>query len=479
MDTLGISGMAATMPMMEHAENTLAVPPLVENRVLQWFCRAAQNYADGSGIHDEAAEKLGDLQATLTNLRGLAILCRLAILGHPHSFARVIDEMHCIAVDFPTGSLEEDEGEGEFCEDEPDDRTQFAAAIDLFAGAAFVCKDDPCRRDRLIVGLVRAIEDAMAFPVTYAAEAAAFLGESGQLAPAHASIVIGNATRRLVDGDRKCAPRLPAEVRGRLRRLARQWMRANPVTAFFAAVAGPRVRRVVHWEGPERERPDDARIGDPVTLLLECGAEGKEGDAADDAGGANLHGFGVVFCPHQPAAVIRIVENGLQVRVPEGACTGPIAVIKTAPDFAPVWTVLGQFVRQYLPELSASVFGYVRMDLWCYPFAFGRPILEIMRSPRNATAAAFTPTGRLTGDQSVAVGDTVAIHYQVNPAGSDAGVPVRITAAGGVVTPGARPGVLLYRPTAPGNSPVELAWGNLKVSVPVSVTAVAAGRGAR
>jgi hypothetical protein len=478
---MGPPGMAASMPMMEHAENTLAVPPLVENRVLQWFCRAVQDCADRSGFHDEAAAKLGDLQAALTNLRNLAILCRLAILGHPQSFARVVDEMHCIAVDFPSDPFEDHEAAGEFCEDEPDDRTQLAAAIDLFAGAAFVCKDDPCRRDRFIIGLVRAIENAMSFPVAYSTEAAAYLGTgTGELAPAHASIVIGNATRRLMESDQKCAPRVPAEVRVRLRRLARQWMRDNPVTAFFAAVSGPKVRRIVHWEDPARTRPDDARVGDPVTLLLDCNTEDrKEGGAPDDTCGASLQGLGVMFCPHQPAAVVRIVENGLEVRVPERACTGPIAVIQKAPDFAPVWTVLGQYVQQYLPELSASVFGYVRMDLWCYPFAFGRPILEIMETPREATVAAFAPTGRLAAGKSVAVGDTVAIHYSVSPAGSDTGVPVSITAPGGVVTPGARPGVLLYRTTAPGNTPVELAWGKLKVSVPISVTAVARGRGTR
>jgi hypothetical protein len=479
MGTPGMSGMSATMPMMEHAENTLAVPPLVEDRVLLWFCRAVQGYADGSDLHDEAAAKLSDLKAALTNLRNLAILCRLAILGHPHSFARVIDEMHCIAVDFPSGPLDDHEGDGEFCEDEPDNRTQLAAAIDLFAGAAFVCKDDPCRRDRFIIGLIRAIEDVMAFPVTYSAEAAAYVGEgTGELSPAHASIVIGNATRRLIESDQKCAPRVPAEVRLRLRRLARQWMWANPVTAFLAAVSGPKVHRIVHWEDPARDQPDDARVGDPVTLLLACSTEDKrEGDAPDDTCGASLQGLGVMFCPHQPAAVVRIVENGLEVRVPERACTGPIAVVQKTPDFAPVRTILGQYVQQYLSELSASVFGYVRMDVWCYPFAFGHPILEIMQAPIDATVAAFTPAGRLTNDKSVAVGDTVAIHYSVNPSGSDTGVPMSVTAPGGVVTPGARPGVLLYRPTAPGNTPVDLAWGNLKVSVPVSVKVAAPGRG--
>jgi hypothetical protein len=199
----GSSGMPSGMTLMEHPENTLAVPPLVDEQVLMQFCQAIQIYADGAGMHNEAAEKLRNLQATLANLRNPAKLCRFAILDHPFAFARVIDEMHCLSVDFPSDPLEEqDDGVGEFQEDEPDNRVQLAAAVDLFAGAAFVSKDNHCQRDRFIVGIVRAIEDAIAFPVTFAAEAARYVGqETTEFSSEYASIVIGNATQRLIESD--------------------------------------------------------------------------------------------------------------------------------------------------------------------------------------------------------------------------------------------------------------------------------------
>ena len=465
----GMSSTPAPMSVMEHPENTLSVPPLVDEQVLAYFCEAAQSYADSRGSHDEAAEKLRDLRARLDNLQNLATLCRLAIVGHPHSFARVVDEMYCLSVDFPSHALDKNL-DGEFCEDEIDERVQLAAAIDLFAGAAFVSKDDPDQRDRFIVGIVRAIEDAIAFPVTYAAEAAAYVGQgTGTTAPLQASIVIANATQRLLEGDRKCVPRAPAEIRARLERLAHKWICDNPVTKFFEVISGPRVCRIVHWEDPQRDRPDDARIGDPVTLLLQPRRQDAMSDSQDDMCGEGLRDLGVVFCPHQPAQVVRVVENGLQVRVPEGACTGPIAVVQHAPDFEKVWQLLWEYAQQYQAEVFSSVFAVVRMDVWAYPFAFRGPILEIQQTLKDAVVA-FTSAGPLAEGQSVAPGDTIAIHYSVTPPGSDAGASVSVNAPGGVVTRGARPGVLLYRPTTPGNTPVELTWGNFKATVPINVT---------
>jgi hypothetical protein len=468
------SGMSGAMPMMEHPENTLAVPPLVSQQVLDQFCRAVQRYAEGAGCESEAAAKLRDLKAALTGLQNLAMLCRMAIVGMPHAFARVVDEMQCVAVDFPSDPLER--CDGEFCEDEPDDRTQLVAAVDLFAGAAFISKDDPGRRDRLIIGIVRAIEDAIAFPVTFSAEAAAYLGvPASRLSPAYASVVIANAAQRLIASDQKCVPRPPVEICQRLRRLARQWMRGNPVTAFLDVLSGPKVHRIVHWKDPERGQPDDALVGDAVTLLLARRAGDAAGEADDDTCGADLRGLGVMFCPHQPAAVVGIVEDGLEVRVPPLACTGPIAVVRSAPDFMPVCKLLAEFAVQYPAEMAASVFARVRMDTWCYPFAFGRPILEVKQMPTDATFAIFAKTGLLARDASVAVGDTVAIHYRVKPPGSEVNAPLSVNAPGGTVTAGARPGLLLYRPTAPGNTPVELSWGKLKVAVPVNVKAATRG----
>ena len=337
---------------------------------------------------------------------------------------RVVDEMYCISVDFPAGPLEVDRHE-EFCEDEQDTRVDFTAALDLFAGAAFVSKNDRQQRDAFVVALVRAIEAAMAFPVTYSVEAATFIGKGcGEISPLHASIVIANATRRLLAGDYLCIPRAPRDLRGRLEHLARHWMQSNPVTTFFNEVSGPRLRHIVHWEDPSRTQPDDARIGDPVTLLLErwggCGDEAPapsttgsmfypggamsgattsmmstpmrdapavsdtntpvQVDAYGDSCGDDLRGLSVMFCPHQPAPVVRLVRDGLEVRVPEGAVTGPVAVVRSKPDFTKVGTVIDDYFRRYPTEMNASIFGMVRMDTWAWPFAFGRPILEIMAS---------------------------------------------------------------------------------------------------
>ena len=418
---------ANPMLMMEHAENTLGVPPLVNPGVLLDFCQAVQRYGESIGAQDEVAAKVRVLQATLGDLRNLGVMSRFATLGHPHSFARVLDEMYCISVDFPTGPLEIDR-DGEFCEDELDSRVDLTAALDLFAGASFVSKDDRAQRDAFVLSLVRAIEAAIAFPVTYSVEASTFIGKgTGEISPLHASIVIANATRRLLQGDYLCIPRAPRDLRGRLEHMARHWMRSNPVTTFFDVVSGPQLRRIVHWEDPTRTQPDDAHVGDPVTLLLdrhrrrgdEAGSQtggatssmrGNDGklaataasmtatspmgamafsdsttmqdqvDAYGDPCGDDLRGLSVMFCPHQPAVVLRLVQDGLEVRVPEGAVTGPIAVVHSKPDFTKVGAVIDDYFRRYPTEMNASIFGMVRMDMWAWPFAFGRPILEIMAS---------------------------------------------------------------------------------------------------
>jgi hypothetical protein len=460
-----MQGKPAMMSVMEHPEDTTAVPPLVDQRVLMQFCQAVQMYADVQGLHEAVAKKLSELQAYLAVLADVAALCRLAILGVPHAFARVVDEMNCIAVDYPAEPLEEENWDGEFCEDESDDRVQLAAAIDLLAGAAFVSKDDSCQRDRFIIGVIRAIENAIAFPVVFCAEAAAYVrqGEdAGGLVPLEASAVIAIATRRLLEGDQACVPRVPAGIRRRLETLARRWMRGNPVTTFLEVLSGPAVRQIVLWEDPRRERPDGALAGDPVTLLLRT-----DRGEADDRRCERLREHRAMFCPHQPAEIIRVIDDGLQVRVPEQARTGPVAVIRQAPDFRTVWDLLVEFGRAYPAEMSGSIFGLVRMDVWCYPLAFRGPILEIANTPQSATADAFTLAGLLGRDQPVMVGQTVAIHYRVSPAGSEAGAPLRVSAPGGMVNPGPAPGVLFYRPQQPGPNPVELTWGGVTVSVPI------------
>jgi hypothetical protein len=374
---------SSSTPMMEHPEDVIAVPALVDERVLLRFCKAVQSCADGLGLHDKAAVKLRFLQSRLDNLCGLASLCRLAIAGHPRSLARVIDEMYCLSVDFPSDPLE-NLGEGEANEDEPDERVILSAAVDLFAGASFVSKDKPAQRDAFIIGIVRAIEDAIAFPVTFSSEAATYIGEGdGTQSPLHASIVIANATQRLIESDQKCVPSAPLEIRRRLECIARKWMHKNPVDEFFSAVSGPRLSRIVHWEDPKRDRPDDARVGDPVTLLVQERSRKNEEMPDDECGSDNLKDYGVMFCPHTPAPVVRVVDDGLQVRVPENSRTGPIAIVKKEPDFSQAKSLIADYAAQFPVEWNSSIFASVRMDIWAFPDAFGPPILEIMPSPKE------------------------------------------------------------------------------------------------
>lgn len=370
------------MPMMEHPDTTVSALPLVDSRVVLYFCNAVQAYAAATGAAEDVAPRVRTLRARLDNLRDLASLCRLAIVGDPYSFARVIDELACLVADFPADPLETLAGSSEVHEDEPDDRVLLGAVIDLFAGATFVSKGRPEQRDRFIVAIVRAIEAAMAFPVTFWLEAATYVGDGdGSVQPLHARLVIANATQRLTDGDAACRPRLPMSIRRRLYCIARAWMRENPVDAFFAAVSGPQVRDIVHWEDPARERPDDARVGDPVTLLVERPA-GDDGCCSDPLGGCV-----VMFSPHAPASVIRTVRGGLEVRVPEGSRTGPIAVLVSDPDFAPVKALIARFTACFPAEWSQSVFASVRMDVWAFPTAFGPPVLEILRDDKETTQA--------------------------------------------------------------------------------------------
>jgi hypothetical protein len=98
-----------------------------------------------------------------------------------------------------------------------------------------------------------------------------------------------------------------------------------------------------------------------------------------------------MFSPHAPAPVVRVVDDGLQVLVPEGSRTGPIAVIKKTPDFAGVKSLIAGYADQFPIEWSLSVFSSVRMDRWAFPDAFGLPILEILWGV-GTCAALDTPT---------------------------------------------------------------------------------------
>jgi hypothetical protein len=466
------NAMSTTMPMMEHAENTIAVPPLVDDDVLQRFCLAVQAYADGSGLTSRIADRLFNLRAKLANLKNLATLCRFAVLGHPNAFHRLDDELYCIAEDFPCDPIEIDDCCCGGCDDEPEPGIDLTAAVDLFAGAAFVCNDDLCRRDRYIIGIVRAIEDAVSFPSVYSAEAAAYLDpDNGELAPQFVAIVIGNAAGRLVEGDQRCVPRLPRSIRHRLRCLAVRWMRANPVTEFLKALSGPKIKRILRWQETGREAQcSPAHFGDPLILLLKPDNGADKAEVMDATPCCeDLQNLGVMFCPHQPAQVVGASQDALEVRVPEGAVTGPIAVVPKVPDFSPVWTILHQYVKCNLPEMSGSVFANVRMDVWCYPFAFGPPCLAIVSSLAQFAPAVFGEHGRLNHGDVVAVGENVAFHLGTAFSPNDARSPISMTAIGGVVTTTGRPGVLLFRATKAGNGSVAISRAYEKIVVPIKV----------
>jgi hypothetical protein len=157
-------------------------------------------------------------------------------------------------------------------------------------------------------------------------------------------------------------------------------MEKNPVTQFLECISGPRVRHIVRWEDPRNQRPDDAQPGDRVTVLVHQ-------DRGENNEGRRLSELGVMFCPHQPAPVVRTVDDGLQVLVPELARTGPVAVIVKVPDFSGVQATLQAYADKYVLSWALSIFGYSRIDTWAYPYAFSPPILEIGSSkPREQDA---------------------------------------------------------------------------------------------
>lgn len=456
------SNNADSMAPMEEVADTTYVPPLVDETALAQFCQAIQTYADSQSLHDAAAEKLALLQLQLSNLRNMASLAVLALVGHPLSFARLEDELLCLVDNFPCEKLEPDAEAEKCCEGSSNQLVLLAAAVDLFAGAAFLWKDDLPRRDRAILAIVRAIENAIAFPATFAPEAAVFLGVGNvDLSPTHAALVIANATERLLDCTRPCTPRGPRDVRRRLVGLALAWMEANPVTAFFEAIAGPKIHCIVRWQADTGEPPADTReipgpvrIGDTLTVLV-C----EERD---------LERYGVMFTPRQPAPDALVVRAGFQVRVPQQSRTGPVIVVPKKPDFDCVSQLLTRYQQLYPDEINSSVFVLARIDTWAFPIAYRHPCVTISAQPTSATSTVFTTTGPLADGQAIAVGQTVSIQYQI-PTGADANTPPTITAQGGSITRTGRPDVLLFCPSAPGAASLDLTWGSTTVSVPINV----------
>jgi hypothetical protein len=407
-----------------------------------------QAHANASGMHDEAKHALHLLRGRLDDLRALAKLCRYAISGTPHAVARLRDALECLAADHPHGRLPTEIATPPTSDRATGSDIHFAAAFDLFAGAAFVSKDDDARRDRYIAAIVEAVTAAMAFPLGYAREAATYLGESAELPTSYAAVVIANATERLIEDKSACAPALPRATRTHVAILARSWVESNPVTAMFAVLGGPKVTDIVL----EPNAQGRVRPGDVITLVLEAGA--------------NLADLGVMFCPHEPADVKSREHGRLRVKVPRRAATGPVAIVKKA-AFAPLLAVYDDYLKRFPHEIGNSIFRVAPMNTWAFPSAFGGPDVHIDTPVERVVIAAFGARGRLRAGDRVPIGQHVAIHYRAMPAGSAAGRPPAIHAPGGTIARGARPDVVLYRPAKLGEARVEIGWDDVKASVTI------------
>jgi hypothetical protein len=442
------------MPGMEHAQDTVGVPPLVDDRVLSTFCRAIRKYADEQGVGARADTQLGAMQARLQGLVDLASLCRYAVLGDRRSVARVLDELECLAVDFPSEPLTPQPATAAVLS-APDARTQLAAAVDLVAGAAFVSAGEPEQLQRLVIGIVRAIESSVAFPLAVSEEAATFVGEGdGTVAPREAAIAVANIAQRFLENDVNCAPAVPAGFCQRLEVLGSRWIAANPVSTLLdAMLEGMPANAIASIS------PGTANVGDAVTLQL-SGA----GDIPADAL--------VMFCPHQPAEIVSSLDHRMHVVIPECAHSGPLAVVRKPAQEAldNVATMELSFRADYPVEWALSVFSFVPLRSWAYPAAFSKaPRIDVAQTPVSASVAVFDDAGRRIDGGSVDVGAEVVIRYEVTPAGSEANAPLEVTATGGTVVSTAAPGTVRYQPTEQGVGSVQLTWGCYTVRVPIGV----------
>jgi hypothetical protein len=451
------------MPMMsgmEHPAITLGVPPLVDPRILIQFCHAITRYADGTGFQAEAADAILRLQSRLNSLANLAELCRMTVLGLPESFPRLRDEMICLAVDFPADPLQAPAC-GASDEDEADDRVQLGSVFDLLAGAAFVSKGDNARRDRLITGVVRAVADAICYPLAYSREAATYLsGGSSKVTWTHAEIVIANAAQRLIESDYRCDPLVPPGVLAKLERMAARWQAANPVTAMFDALVGPQLDRII-----QAVTPDDVKPGDQVALQLrpDCVARPRVTGPRDEEEG----GVYALFCPTQMAEVLSQGDGRVEVRVPAYARTGPVALVRK-PSLEDVEYLLSRYACEFPAEWAASLFSFIPMWKWAYPTAFGCPVVEVTQVPVQASVGAWVAAGPVSASRQVELNQPVYIHYEVDPPGSDENAPLLVSAALGP-TVRKSPGMIVYTPAEAGDDAIVLSWGSLTEVVQVHV----------
>lgn len=471
-------GAMESMAGMEHPVDTIAVPPLVTTRVLMQFCSAVAKCAAGSTPREHVDARIAELHGQIAILSNLACLTRLAVLGHPESFARLRDGLANLAAavtpkDESPHTSRQQVGEPALDTSPPDYRVQFTTAVDLLGGAALVSKDDPAELDRMVRGVVVAIEAAIAYPVCFAAEAAAYLGEgTGELSAPHVASAIATATAGFLQDRRAGTPRLPHNVQRRLNSLAHDWIRANPVSEMFAALAGPSLDQIVHGI-----QPASAKIGDTITLMLRPSPGASSSAPVRDgtkSGGrtAPRHRF-VLFCPSSCAEVLSAGEDALEVKVPYHAKSGPVIIVQ-APDVADVVFLLQQYAEAYPLEWEYSVFSRIQVWQWAYPTAFAGPRVNIRQVPESVAVSAFTAAGPLAQGADVALGTPVYIHYTVDPPGSDAEEALQVQAPKGVVGRGSRPNMIVYTPTKAGRVVVRLKWGAVRESV--SLRAVKANK---
>lgn len=447
---------------MEHPADTLGVPPLLESSVVAAFCQAVQHHADSVGRGVEAATALAGLRDRLESVRRTSQLCRLALLGHPRSVERLRDELHCLATDFPGPAVGLPESEIDGTGEADPGALLLPAVIDLFAGAAFVSKAEPSNLEWLIGGLVRAIEAAVCFPLAFGPEALAYLGGSSGLAGVHAAAVIATVAGRLIGGEACCDPPVPSVAAARLGLLARRWLQANPVTEMLQALSGPRLGDALLGLSPH-----EVQVGDRVTLSLrpDCSERPILDRKAETL---PRGGRFVLFCPAQPARVLGVGTNSIEVVVPDGARSGPVALVRQ-PELSGVRALLARFACQYPVDWPNSLFGLIPMWKWAYPAAYGPPRAEIRAVPARATVKAFSGGGALAAGGTVALGQKVYIHYLVDPPGSDQAAPLEVTASLGQLSYPIPTGMVVYTASQPGDDVIELKWGALSESVTVRV----------
>lgn len=439
------------MKGMEHPKDTLFVPPILNERVMSIFCKAVQSYADTHGSGKEVSTKLLQIQTQLQQLVDLAGLCRFAILGEPRSISRILDEMQCIVVDFPDATLASQPMMDMNVPSESNSRTQLAAAVDLFAGAAFASAGNQNQLKRFIVALVSAIEKAVAFPLVFESEAATYIGEGdGTISPLHAAMAIANATQRLLDNDINCTPMAPDWFRQWLQGLANRWIQKNPVSTLLDTLSDSLQDVSIS--------PTVAKVGDTVTLQL-------KGDEIDDH--TELI---VMFCPHYSAKIRSSRNHSIQVEVPDRAQSGPVIVLRKPKQqtLIDISSLEKKFENDYNTEWSLSAFGTVPLSKWSYPVAFWNvQKLEVVQVPHSVTVAIFDSSGRRAERKKLDVGEEVKLRYRVEPLGSDANVKFEMKATGGTIIKDAEPNTLRYSPTEEGMGSIDLTWGSYTRTVSI------------